>query len=91
MGLVLDSSVLIEAERKALPVTQVLMSLEAAYAGVQFMISSITVMELEHGWHRARTPESAFKRRCYLDEVFTIIPVESFTREMGLLAAKIDA
>ncbi len=48
-------------------------------------------MELEHGWHRANTPEAAAKRLRYLDEVLTILPVESFTREMGVLAAKIDA
>ena len=48
-------------------------------------------MELEHGWHRANTPEAAAKRRSYLDEVLAIIPVEPFTREMGALAAKIDA
>ena len=48
-------------------------------------------MELEHGWRRANTPEAAAKRRSYLDEVLAIIPVEPFTREMGALAAKIDA
>jgi tRNA(fMet)-specific endonuclease VapC len=57
----------------------------------QFLISSITVMELEHGWHRAQTPEAALRRRRYLDEVLAVIPVEPFTREMGALAAKIDA
>ena len=33
----------------------------------------------------------ALQRRRYLDEIFAIIPVEPFTREMGMLAAKIDA
>ena len=31
------------------------------------------------------------ERRSYLDEVLAIIPVESFTCEMGVLAARIDA
>ena len=70
MGLVLDTSVLIAAERGKSPVS---------------------VMELEHGWHRANTPEVALKRRRYLDEVLAVIPVESFTREMAVLAAKVDA
>jgi len=48
-------------------------------------------MELEHGWYRAKTPEVARIRRRYLDEVLTVIPVEPFTREMGVLAAKTDA
>jgi tRNA(fMet)-specific endonuclease VapC len=90
MGLVLDSSVLIVAERERRPISELLSSLEASYLETQFVLSSITVMELEHGWHRANTPEAALKRRRYLDEVLAVIPVEPFTREMGVLAAKID-
>lgn len=91
MGLVLDSSVLIAAEREKRPVSQLLSSLETSYSETQFVLSSITVMELEHGWHRANTPRPRLMRRRYLDEVFAIIPIEPFTREMGSLAAKIDA
>lgn len=46
-------------------------------------------MELEHGWYRSRSAKTALER--YLDEIFAIIPVEPFNREMGALAAKIDA
>jgi predicted nucleic acid-binding protein len=45
---------------------------------------------LEHGIWRANTPELARSRRIYLEEVFAI-PVRSFTKEMGQLAARIDA
>lgn len=91
MGVVLDSSVLIAAERENRPVSQLLASLDADHSETEFLLSSITVMELEHGWHRANTPAAAAKRRSYLDEVLAIIPVEPFTRTMALLAAKIDA
>lgn len=91
MGLVIDSSVLIAAERERRSVSKLLSSLEAGYFETQFVLSSVTVMELEYGWHRANTPEAALKRRRYLDEVLAIVPVEAFTREMGVLAAKIDA
>jgi tRNA(fMet)-specific endonuclease VapC len=91
MGLVLDSSVLIAAEREKRPVSLLLASLSTELSETEFLLSSITVMELEHGWHRADTPEARSKRRRYLDEVLAILPVESFTREMGVLAAKIDA
>jgi predicted nucleic acid-binding protein len=49
------------------------------------------VVELEHGLHRAQTGEQAQKRRDYLDTVFAAIPVESFSREMAQIAAKVDA
>ena len=91
MGLVLDSSVLIAAERERRPVSLLLASLSEELSEAEFLLSSITVMELEHGWHRANTPEAAAKRRRYLDETLAILPVEPFTREMGVLAAKIDA
>lgn len=91
MGLVIDSSVLIEAERAKRSVSDLLSSLSTDHSETQFVISSITVMELEHGWHRARSPELALRRRIYLDEVFAIIPVAPFTNPMGILAAGIDA
>ncbi|HME08658.1 MAG TPA: PIN domain-containing protein, partial [Bryobacteraceae bacterium] len=84
MGLVLDSSVLIAAEREQRSVSNLLASLQTDHAETLFM-------ELEHGWHRANTPDTATKRRAYLDEVFAVIPVEPFTREMAVLAARIDA
>jgi hypothetical protein len=49
------------------------------------------VIELEHGLHRANTPALVRQRRAYLDTIFLAIPVEPFTKEMGQLAAKIDA
>lgn len=90
MGLVLDSSVLIGAERENRPVSQLLVSLAADHSETQCVLSSISVMELEHGWRRAKTTEVSFKRRRYFDEIFAIIPVEPFTHEMGVLAARID-
>ena len=52
MGLVLDSSILIAVERQSRPVSELLTLLEADHAENEFLISAITVMELEHGWHR---------------------------------------
>ena len=91
MGLVLDSSVLIVAEREAKSVSSLLAALQQQHGENEIVLSSITVVELEHGLHRAQTPEQAQKRRNYLDEVFAAIPVESFSREMAQIAAKVDA
>ena len=91
MGLVLDSGVLIAAERDARPVSELLATLEREHGETEIVLSSITVIELEHGLHRAQTAEQARKRREYLDTVFAAVPVEPFTRAMAQLAAKIDA
>jgi tRNA(fMet)-specific endonuclease VapC len=91
MGLVLDSGVLIAAERNAKPVSELLAGLEEVHGETEIVLSSITVIELEHGLYRANTAELARKRREYLDTVFAAIPVEPFTKEMARAAAKIDA
>lgn len=91
MGLVLDSGVLIAAERDAKPVSRLLSMLQNEHGENEIVLSSITVVELEHGLHRANTAELIQKRRDYLDTIFSAIPVEPFTKEMAQLAAKIDA
>ena len=91
MGLVLDSGVLIAAERDAKPVSELLATLEHEHGETEIVLSSITVIELEHGLHRAQTADQARQRREYLDTVFSAIPVEPFIRDMAQLAAKIDA
>lgn len=91
MGVALDASTLIAAERERRPVSEILSSLSTSFGETEYFPSAITVMELEHGWHRALTPEIAGQRRRYLDEVFAVLPIEPFTREMEVLAAKVDA
>ena len=91
MGLVLDSGVLIAAERVANPVSELLSLFAHEHGETEIVLSSITVVELEHGLHCATTAELARKRRDYLDTVFAAIAVEPFTRGMAQLAAKIDA
>lgn len=91
MGLILDSNVLIAAERGAKPLSDVLAELRAILGSGDIMLSSISVIELEHGVWRAITPQIAAKRRAYLDGIYASIPVEPFTKEIAQLAAKTDA
>jgi predicted nucleic acid-binding protein len=87
MGLVLDSGVLIAAERAARPVSELLTTLAEEFGETEIVLSSISVIELEHGLHRAGAT-LAQKRRDYLDTVFAAIPVEPFTREMAQAAGQ---
>src|SRR5436190_24255741 len=91
MGLILDSSVLIAAEREAKPVSELLLELEQQHGETEIILSTISVIEMEHGFHRANTPEIAKRRRDYLDTAFAAIPAEPFTKDMAQLAARIDA
>jgi tRNA(fMet)-specific endonuclease VapC len=90
MGLVLDSDVLIAAERQAQPVSDLLLDIQRKHGETEVVISSITVIELEHGVHRANTPAVIRQRQAYVDTILLAIPAEPFTKEMGQLAAKTD-
>ena len=91
MGLILDSSVLIRAERKARPVSELLLAIRDTTGLTEILLSAVSVIELEHGLWRANAVELRQRRRLYLDGIFAAIPVEPFTKEMGQLAARIDA
>jgi predicted nucleic acid-binding protein len=91
LGLILDSSVLIAAERRRAPISEVLEAVRKSAGIEDILLSAISVIELEHGFWRANTPELARRRRLYLDGVFFALPVQPFTKEMGQLAAKVDA
>jgi tRNA(fMet)-specific endonuclease VapC len=91
MGLVLDSSALIDAERAGKPISELLHQLEEEHGETDILISTISVVEIEHGLHRAKTPEQLQRRRDYLETIYAAIPLQPFTKEIGQLAAKIDA
>lgn len=91
MGIVLDSSVLVYAERQSMPVSVLLEKLQQQHGVTEIVLSAISSVELEHGIHRAQSPQQAAKRISFLDKVFAAIPTEPFTREIGHIVAKVDA
>lgn len=91
MGLILDSSVIVAAERGTQSVSELLDSIRTRIGVTEILLSAISVIELEHGVWRARTSDQAQQRRAYLDAVFAAIPVEPFTRELAQLAGRLDA
>ena len=91
MGLILDSSVIVAAERRAQPVSELLAEIRNVVGVTDILLSAVSVIELDHGLWRAQTAQLAQRRRDYLDSVFAVLPVEPFTKEMAHLAAKIDA
>jgi len=57
LGLVLDSSAVIAAERKKQPVTDFIEAILSAHGPLDLSLSPVTVAELVHGIYRAKTPE----------------------------------
>jgi predicted nucleic acid-binding protein len=90
MGLILDSSVLIAAERQGRNARQVLTSVAKEIDETEVAISVVTLIELAHGVARADTLERKSKRKEFIDELLTAMPVFSVTAPIALRAGQLD-
>jgi predicted nucleic acid-binding protein len=90
MGLILDSSVLISAERKGHSVAQALEAVMNALGNQEAAIASVSLVELAHGICRANTSERRGRRQAFVDELLADVPVYALTRHVALLAGQID-
>jgi predicted nucleic acid-binding protein len=91
LGVVLDSSVVIEAERQRIDVAGFLKHIAAEIGDREAALCSISVAELAHGVHRADTPERRHARRAFLDDLKATLPVYPITGETAELVGKISA
>ncbi len=79
LGLVLDSSIVIAAERNKLEFADFINEIFQAHGAVDLSLSPITVAELVHGIFRAKTPEASGRRRAYIEQLIRLIPVHPIT------------
>jgi tRNA(fMet)-specific endonuclease VapC len=91
LGVVLDSSVVIEAERQRLDVARFLKHVTARIGEREAALCSISVAELAHGVHRADTPERRQARRAFLDDLKATVPVYPITGETAEIVGRINA
>ncbi|HYY72609.1 MAG TPA: PIN domain-containing protein [Candidatus Bathyarchaeia archaeon] len=90
MGLVLDSSVVIAAERRGDNVTQMLKQIVAATGDQRAVLTSVGLTELVHGIYRAQTAQARSRRDSFIRELLNDLEVYAYTKETALLAGKID-
>ncbi len=89
MGLVLDTSILIDAERRLLDVDQMLEGL-GRYDADECAVSSISLMELAHGLVRARTDAKRAIRAQFLDDLRAGISTIAVSDEIAIRAGELD-
>jgi tRNA(fMet)-specific endonuclease VapC len=70
MGMIVDSNVFIEAERRHGAV-----DLDPWKNRGPVLLSVVTVSELLVGVHRANTPERKTRRAAFVDAILTTIPI----------------
>jgi predicted nucleic acid-binding protein len=76
VGLILDTSILVAAERRALSLGTLL----DAVGGEPVGIAALTASELLHGCHRAADAGTRARRFAFVEALFDCIPVYEFGR-----------
>jgi predicted nucleic acid-binding protein len=90
VGVILDSSIIIAAERRGRTVRQILEHVQTGRADIEIGISVVTIAELVHGAYRAKTPERQVRRLEFIERLASDVPVHPVTLEIARLAGRIQ-
>ena len=90
MGLILDSSILIAAERKGLDDLEILEQLKVFYGETAFGLSVVTIAELMHGAYRAKEEARIQRRLAFIDRLFRDIRIYPITVEIARALGRIE-
>ena len=90
MGVIIDSSVLIAAERQGQNARQMLTAISTQLGNTEIAISVVTLVELAHGAARADTPQRKAKRQEFIKELLTVLPIHPVTVSVALRTGQID-
>ena len=85
MGVVLNTTVLIQAERQEFEIDKFAENREEEIFG----ISVITVAELLHGLHRADSTKRRLKRSAYVEKVIELFPIYNFDTSIARIYAEL--
>jgi predicted nucleic acid-binding protein len=89
LGIVLDSSILITAERRKLRPDEAVESVQKTLGEIPIVLCPVSVAEIGHGIYRANTPELRERRRAFLDELKATVPIHPVTEITAEIVARI--
>ena len=90
MGIVLDSSILVTAERQGNNARQMMAAVSSHFGNTEIALSVITLLELAHGAARADTPARKAVRHQFIDELLAALPIHPVTPAVALRTGQID-
>lgn len=90
MGIILDSSVIIAAERRGHTVREILGQVKAARGEIEIGVSVVTVAELVHGAYRTKTQEQQQRHLEFVERLTSDVPVHPVTLDIARLAGRIE-
>lgn len=91
VGIILDSSVIIAAERRGHSVREILEQVKAVKGDTELGISVISIAELMHGAYRANDAARQQRRIDFIDRISNDLPVYPVTIEIARLAGRIES
>ena len=90
MGIILDSSVIISAERRGSSVRQILEQVQASQGEIEIGLSVVSVAEFVHGAYRAKTAGQQQWRLAFIERLCQDVPVHPATLDIARLAGRIE-
>lgn len=90
MGIILDSSVIITAERRGHSVRQILEQVQASQGETEVGLSVVTVAELVHGAYRAKTQTQQERRLEFIERLCQDVPVHPVTLDIARRVGRIE-
>jgi len=90
VGLILDSSVIIAAERRGETVERLIERIIEKTGDQEAALSSVGLTEIIHGVYRAQTPAQRLRRESFLNELLTDLTIYPYTKQAAILAGQID-
>ena len=90
MGLILDSSIVVAAERRGHNVPHILEQIRAAYGEIDIGLSVVTIAELVHGAYRAKVDADRLRRLAFVEELCSDVPVHPVTLEIAGSIGRIE-
>ncbi len=91
MGLVIDSTVFVGAERGSRTVVALMEELKERFGDDEIAVSVLSAAELLHGVWRASTPAIRAVRQQFVEEVLARVWVRNINLNTARIAAQIDA
>jgi predicted nucleic acid-binding protein len=90
VGIILDSSVIIAAERRGLTVRQIMEQVKVARGEIEIGVSVVTIAELVHGAYRTNTQAQQQRRLEFIERLSRDVPVHPVTLDIARLAGRIE-
>jgi len=90
MGLILDSSIIVAAERRRDTPNQLLRDISSLAGDQEVAISTIGLTEIVHAVYRAPSISMRLRREAFIHDLLAFVEVMPYTRSTAFLAGKID-